>query len=709
MISRLTTRIGLDAGVSFAALTRGWGVLGAVVTIWLVVRSFSPILQGYWYGFFSLLVLQQLFQMGLTVVVQQFASHEWAHLRAIDGSILGERSHRSRLASLIRLSRQGFRVMSVVVFVGLVLAGHLMFGGRGDMDLSWIEPWYALSFAAALSMLVLPMSAILDGTGNVAPQHRAQFVGGVAGSVAGWVAILAGMDLYSVAVIVGVRSALVALMLARPYRPFARLGLDGAVGATVGWKELWPLQWRLTLTWLTGALMYQSMVPLTFILVGPVAAGQMGVLNQVLQAVIGIGGVWLVSAQPRMGQLAAMRRHEQIRRLTRATAIRSSATAALVGVSALSIVIIIDWARPDVSARFGSPWLVAVLVLTAVAMQPTSAMVAAVRFQKKEPFILLGVVSAAVSIGVMALGATWFGLPGVANGFAGVVAFLIIPWSVAIYRKEMAKEEARGSTAPTEKGDGDPSVAPFPDLALGGGSNELTPARPALRRASQEEGVPSSATDGTYARPDDGIRGRVLRPSDRSSAMRALFLDRDGVIVKETGYLGRSESVQLIRGASEAIARANRLGVPVVVVTNQAGIGRGRYDWTAFESVNREMNRQLAEEGAWLDAIYACPFHPEALPPYQAVDHPGRKPEPGMLLRAAQDLNLDLRASWIVGDTVGDILAGRRAHLAGAVLVLTGHGSRDRDKVIALRTEGFPVMVASTLGVAARTIPVLAS
>jgi D-glycero-D-manno-heptose 1,7-bisphosphate phosphatase len=208
--------------------------------------------------------------------------------------------------------------------------------------------------------------------------------------------------------------------------------------------------------------------------------------------------------------------------------------------------------------------------------------------------------------------------------------------------------------------------------------------------------------------PHDGIYGWLLRPSGRSSATPALFLDRDGVIVKEVGYLGRSELVELIPGASEAIAQANRLGVPVVVVANQAGIGRGFYGWSGFESVNREMIRQLAEEGAWLDAIFACPFHPDAMPPYQAVDHPGRKPEPGMLLRAARDMDIDLRASWIIGDTLGDVLAGQRAQLAGAVLVLTGHGARDRDDVVAMSDGQFPVLIAPMLGVAARMIPLLA-
>lgn len=208
--------------------------------------------------------------------------------------------------------------------------------------------------------------------------------------------------------------------------------------------------------------------------------------------------------------------------------------------------------------------------------------------------------------------------------------------------------------------------------------------------------------------PDEGMYCWIMRAQARSPAAQALFLDRDGVIVEEVGYLARPEDVQLIPDAVVAISRANQLGVPVVVVTNQAGIGRGRYGWSEFESVNREMVHQLGEGGATLDAIFACPFHPDALPPYRAIDHPGRKPEPGMLLKAARDMGIDLATSWIVGDTLSDIKAGGRAGLAGAVLVLTGHGRRDSVSIGTVQVAQYHVLIAPTLGAAVTMIPMLA-
>jgi D-glycero-D-manno-heptose 1,7-bisphosphate phosphatase len=155
----------------------------------------------------------------------------------------------------------------------------------------------------------------------------------------------------------------------------------------------------------------------------------------------------------------------------------------------------------------------------------------------------------------------------------------------------------------------------------------------------------------------------------------ALFLDRDGVIVEEVGYLGRPEDVRLIVGAAETIRWANEASVPVVVVTNQAGLGRGYYDWAGFTAVGERIGRALGAAGASIDAVVACAYHEKARAPYVRADHPWRKPNPGML-RAARDLlGVDLGASLIVGDKLSDLAAGAAAGLSHGALVMTGHGA----------------------------------
>jgi D-glycero-D-manno-heptose 1,7-bisphosphate phosphatase len=158
----------------------------------------------------------------------------------------------------------------------------------------------------------------------------------------------------------------------------------------------------------------------------------------------------------------------------------------------------------------------------------------------------------------------------------------------------------------------------------------------------------------------------------------ALFLDRDGVVVEETGYLCRATDVILIPGAIDVISAANKRGVPVVMVTNQSGIGRGYYGWSEFRSVQDALLTMLADRDAKIDAVYACAHHPNAKGILAHPDHPARKPNPGMLLQAASDLALDLKSSWLVGDKAHDIEAAKRAGMAGALQVATGHGAAER-------------------------------
>jgi D-glycero-D-manno-heptose 1,7-bisphosphate phosphatase len=163
-------------------------------------------------------------------------------------------------------------------------------------------------------------------------------------------------------------------------------------------------------------------------------------------------------------------------------------------------------------------------------------------------------------------------------------------------------------------------------------------------------------------------------PAAALAGRAALFLDRDGVIIVDTHYLCRAEDMRMIPGAAAAIARCNKLGIPVVVVTNQAGIGRGYYTWDDFHAVQRALAGELEAAGAHLDGVLACAYHGEGREPLRVADHPWRKPNPGMILEAARRMKLDLARSWIVGDRAHDLAAGAAAGLAGGTLVAADGG-----------------------------------
>ncbi len=201
---------------------------------------------------------------------------------------------------------------------------------------------------------------------------------------------------------------------------------------------------------------------------------------------------------------------------------------------------------------------------------------------------------------------------------------------------------------------------------------------------------------------------KPARPLGRPT-QPALFLDSDGVIVEEVHSLHKVEEARLVPGATDAIRRANDRGIPVVMVTNQAGIGRGIYGWPEFIAVQDRILDDLADAGAFINAVFACPHHDQGRAPYDAVNHEARKPNPGMLTRADARLGIDMAASWIVGDRAGDVGAGRNAGLAGGIHVLSGHGkdADERSGSKALASSNYRVLTADSIADAWPQIPLL--
>ena len=158
---------------------------------------------------------------------------------------------------------------------------------------------------------------------------------------------------------------------------------------------------------------------------------------------------------------------------------------------------------------------------------------------------------------------------------------------------------------------------------------------------------------------------------------RALLIDRDGTVCEDVGYLDSPEALRLIGGSAAALAQAARAGFQTVLITNQAGVGHGHFDELRLDEIHDRLRELLAAEGARLDGIYYCPHHPEAALPRYRLDCDCRKPKPGMLLRARDEMGIDLGSSYVVGDHPRDVEAGSRAG-ATSILVLTGHGRKMR-------------------------------
>ncbi|MGE5288245.1 MAG: D-glycero-alpha-D-manno-heptose-1,7-bisphosphate 7-phosphatase [Micromonosporaceae bacterium] len=175
-----------------------------------------------------------------------------------------------------------------------------------------------------------------------------------------------------------------------------------------------------------------------------------------------------------------------------------------------------------------------------------------------------------------------------------------------------------------------------------------------------------------------GGRGGTMLKARSSCSRPGILLDRDGTIIVDHGYVGSADRVEFIDGSPEAIARFNRAKVPVAVVTNQAGVAKGMYGIDDVARVHAYIAQRLAEYGAHIDLFLYCPYHPAGVVEAFARMSDDRKPMPGMAKAAAAALNLDLTASWVVGDRPEDI---GLAEAVGASAIYVGPDRCDRPGV----------------------------
>ena len=197
------------------------------------------------------------------------------------------------------------------------------------------------------------------------------------------------------------------------------------------------------------------------------------------------------------------------------------------------------------------------------------------------------------------------------------------------------------------------------------------------------EYVKDMGTPDRYAAVCADVQAGIPAAKNLAGKQKAVFLDRDGTLNRYVGFLRHIDEFELLHGVGEAVRRINASGYLAVVVTNQPVIARGEVTVPQLDEIHRKLETLLGAEGAYLDALYYCPHHPhkgyEGEVPELKIDCSCRKPKPGMLLTAAEELNIDLSASFMVGDGENDILAGRAA---GCRTVLIGDGAFGQDVTV---------------------------
>jgi O-antigen/teichoic acid export membrane protein len=427
-----------------------WGALAGPLTILLIATQFSKIEQGYYYTFSGLLALQFFFELGLLTVLAQFAAHEFAFLSwGEKGEITGSEEHHDRFVDLLGKGFKWYTVSAALLIIVLVPSGLYFFTQSTAIiiDFTWRLPWTLAVIGVGCNLLLIPFYAVIIGSGDVASINRREMMGGMTGSIIGWIVIASGGGLYAIpavttgTIIVGV----VYLYKSKPR--LVKTAFTSAFGPqrpshTISWwREVWPMQWKIALSWVSGYFIFQFFTPVLFKFHGPVVAGQMGMTLSIWNAIVATCSTWMAVKAPLFGKLIATKNWRELD----VEFFRSLKQSVVVTLIICSLALAVIYALQQYSTlgeRLIPAQYVFFMFAALIVQIITNGFATYLRAHKREPFLYLSMFAALLqAVCVLVIG-KMFSYQGITIGFAVIIILIFFPLAYLIWircRKEWHK------------------------------------------------------------------------------------------------------------------------------------------------------------------------------------------------------------------------------------------------------------------------------
>lgn len=443
LVINILKSFGVNRAIGFGVLTRIWSALAGPLTILLIATRFSKIEQGYYYTFSSLLALQVFFELGLLTVLAQFAAHEFAFLSwGEKGEITGSDAHRDRFVDLLGKGFKWYTVCALLLIIALIPSGLYFFKqpDRNVVDFTWQLPWAFAVIGVGCNLLLIPFYAVITGSGEVASINRREMVGGMLGSVICWLVIACGGGLYAIpavttgTIVVGVVYLLRSkprLVTAAFSHAFGPMRLSHKIS---WWGEVWPMQWKIALSWVSGYFLSQLFMPVLFKFHGPVIAGQMGMTLTVVMAVQNTCFMWLNTRSPEFGKLIAQNKWEKLDFSFNQILKQAIVVSLILSAVAVLVLVCLQY-YPIIGNRFLPVGQLVLFLITVIGNVIISGWAIYMRAHKQEPMLLLSI------IGALLVGASTFFLGvkyssmGMAVGYCLVTLTYGIPSTFILWQR----------------------------------------------------------------------------------------------------------------------------------------------------------------------------------------------------------------------------------------------------------------------------------
>lgn len=440
-VVRWLDSVGIDKAVLFTISSRGVQAGGALFSIFLVSIYLTKAEQGYYFTFGSVLAIQVFFELGLSSIIAQYVAHEVAHV-SWDSSteISGSVDRLSRLSSLLHFFIKWFAVSSVLLFFILLSLGIIFFTKFGKLsdNVSWLYPWIVITFSTSCLLFMSPFMYFLEGLGKVKEVAKIRLLQQALQILILVLSLTGGLRLFSSPL-----ANLLSMIVLPTYLYFSKnktilenIWKKLSVERVNYRKEIFPMQWRIALSWSSGYFMYQLFNPIIFAHDGPVAAGQMGITLAVLNGILTIALSWINTKIPLYSTLIARNQFSTLDSIFYKT-LKQVAVISLLMIGAyVSVVYYLQSTQNSFGSRFLEFIPLLMLSLTTYANLYISSLAIYLRCHKEEPLLQYSLVMAILTGSSTVILGYYYGVIGITAGYSFLTLFVGLVWATIVFNKK---------------------------------------------------------------------------------------------------------------------------------------------------------------------------------------------------------------------------------------------------------------------------------
>ncbi len=451
IIKQVAKRIGMDGAIAYSSSARIIQAAANFIVLFFIASLLSPAEQGFYYTFGSIAGIQVFFELGFTGIMTQYVAHEAVHLKLNESNTYeGEEKYISRLAYLIRFCLKWYSVITVLFFIIVVIVGFVFFN-RYDVDgetVSWKGPWVLMSVATAIKLFQTPFNSILIGLGKVKEMNKVLFFQQLFIPSSLILGLFLGLKLYVVgfSILVGVCTWFFFVLKSQHLQILYNLWIHPITEKISYMKEIFPYQWKIALSWISGYFIFQLFNPVLFATEGAVVAGQMGMTISILSGIQALALSWQNTKVPVYSGYIELKQYNELDRLFNLTTRQMLFVS--FSLNFLFVLLIIIVGHFDITI-FGIDLAnrvlqIPMLVLMSLAIflnQIIYSWATYLRCHKQEPFLVLSVVEGLACLLSTLLLGKLFGLHGIVIGYL-IIIIIQTFWAYSIFNHK--KKEWHG-------------------------------------------------------------------------------------------------------------------------------------------------------------------------------------------------------------------------------------------------------------------------